>query len=169
MKSLTHHYVAPGKLSFLPGTSASTPVKRGWNQQYQARRALLRIWPDVQKVLSPEPSARRLLPGCNIQIVILEKEGASVVHSFESCIQSIYCCVIYSHLNLQTASPTQWAWNWANCRRQWRTGEPGMLQSTGLQRVRHGWVAEQQQSKTKHNTFYQVALFSWVQEEFVSY
>ena len=40
---------------------------------------------------------------------------------------------------------TQWTWVWANSRRQWRTENPGMLPSTGLQRVRHYWVAEQQQ------------------------
>ena len=37
-----------------------------------------------------------------------------------------------------TASPpTQWSWVWANSRRQWRTGKPGMLQSTGSQTVGH--------------------------------
>ena len=30
-------------------------------------------------------------------------------------------------------------WRW------WRIGKPGMLQSTGLQRVKHNWVTEQQQ------------------------
>ena len=30
------------------------------------------------------------------------------------------------------ASPTQWTWTWANSRRQWKTGKPGMLQSTRL-------------------------------------
>ena len=34
-------------------------------------------------------------------------------------------------------SPTQWTWIWANSRRWWRTGKPGMLQSLGSQRVRH--------------------------------
>ena len=29
------------------------------------------------------------------------------------------------------ASPTQWTCIWANSRRQWRTGKPGMLQSMG--------------------------------------
>ena len=38
------------------------------------------------------------------------------------------------------ASPTQRTWNWANSRRWWRTGKPGMLQSMGLQRVRHDWA-----------------------------
>ena len=33
------------------------------------------------------------------------------------------------------ASSTQWTWVWANFRRQWMTGKPGMLQSMGLQRV----------------------------------
>ena len=41
------------------------------------------------------------------------------------------------------ASPTQWAWIWASFRRWWRTEEPGMLQSMGLQRVGHNWVTEQ--------------------------
>ena len=34
------------------------------------------------------------------------------------------------------ASVTQWTWIWANSRRWWRTGKPGMLQSIGSQRVR---------------------------------
>ena len=38
------------------------------------------------------------------------------------------------------ASQTQRAWVWANFRRQWRTGKPGMLQSTGSQRVGHEWL-----------------------------
>ena len=44
-------------------------------------------------------------------------------------------------------SPTQWTWIWANPRRWWRTRKSGMLQSRGLQRVRHEWATEQQQSK----------------------
>ena len=33
------------------------------------------------------------------------------------------------------ASSTQWTWVWASSRRWWWTGKPGMLQSTGSQRV----------------------------------
>ena len=40
------------------------------------------------------------------------------------------------------ASLTQWTWVWANSRRWWRTGKPGMLQSLGSQRVGHDWVTE---------------------------
>ena len=36
-----------------------------------------------------------------------------------------------------------WAWVWANSRRWWRTGKPGVLQSMGTQRVRHDWATEQ--------------------------
>ena len=43
------------------------------------------------------------------------------------------------------ASMTQWTWVWANSRGWWRTGKPGVLQSMGLQRVRHHLAAEQQQ------------------------
>ena len=38
------------------------------------------------------------------------------------------------------ASLTWWAWVWASSR--WWTGRPGVLQSMGLQRVRHDWATE---------------------------
>ena len=43
------------------------------------------------------------------------------------------------------ASSTEWTWVWANSRRWWKTGQPGMLKSMGSQRVGHDWVTEQQQ------------------------
>ena len=44
-----------------------------------------------------------------------------------------------------TALPMQWSWTWANSRRLWGTGRPGVLQSMGLQRVEHNWATEQEQ------------------------
>ena len=41
-------------------------------------------------------------------------------------------------------APTQWKWVTANSGRQWRTEEPGMLQSTGSQRVRHDLATDKQ-------------------------
>ena len=38
------------------------------------------------------------------------------------------------------ASPTQWTWVWVISGSWWWTGRPGVLQSTGSQRVRHNWV-----------------------------
>jgi len=43
------------------------------------------------------------------------------------------------------ASPVQWTWVWANSGRYWRTEEPGVLHSMGLQRVTHDLATEQQQ------------------------
>ena len=40
------------------------------------------------------------------------------------------------------ASPTWWTWIWVSSRSWWWTGNPGMLQSVGSQRVRHDWAAE---------------------------
>ena len=40
------------------------------------------------------------------------------------------------------ASPTQWIWLWASSRSWWCTGQPGVLQSMGSQRVRHDWATE---------------------------
>ena len=40
------------------------------------------------------------------------------------------------------ASLTQWTWVWISSRSWWSTGKPGVLQSMGLQRVRHNWATE---------------------------
>ena len=40
------------------------------------------------------------------------------------------------------ASPTQWTWVWVNSRSWWWTERPAVLQSMGLQRVRHDCVTE---------------------------
>ena len=40
------------------------------------------------------------------------------------------------------ASLTRWTWVWTSSRSWWWTGKPGMLQSMGLQRVRHHWKTE---------------------------
>ena len=40
------------------------------------------------------------------------------------------------------ASPTRQTWVWVSSRSWWWTGRPGVLQSMGLQIVRHSWVTE---------------------------
>ena len=40
------------------------------------------------------------------------------------------------------ASPAQCTWVWVNSRCWWWTGRPGMLQSTGSQKVEHNWATE---------------------------
>ena len=40
------------------------------------------------------------------------------------------------------ASPTRWTWVWASSRSWWWTGNPGVLWSTGSQRVEHDWANE---------------------------
>ena len=40
------------------------------------------------------------------------------------------------------ASPTRWTWVWVNSASWWWTGKPGVLQSTGSQRVGHDWATE---------------------------
>ena len=42
----------------------------------------------------------------------------------------------------------QWAWVWVNSGSWWWTGRPGMLQSLGLQRVRHDWGTEMDWTET---------------------
>ena len=38
------------------------------------------------------------------------------------------------------ASPIQWKWVWPSSGRWWRTGNPGLLQPMGSQRVRCDWI-----------------------------
>ena len=38
--------------------------------------------------------------------------------------------------------PTWWTWVWASSGIRWWTEKPGILQSMGLQRVRHNWATE---------------------------
>ena len=45
------------------------------------------------------------------------------------------------------ASPTLWTWVWVSSGRWWRIGKPGVLQSTGSQRVRHDLTGQQQQEE----------------------
>ena len=49
-------------------------------------------------------------------------------------------------------SPTQWTQVWANSRREWKTGKPGLLPFMGSQSVGHNWEIEQQQSLESSST-----------------
>ena len=60
------------------------------------------------------------------------------------------------------ASPMQWAWTWANPRRWWGTGKPGVLKFMGSQRVGHDWAAEQQHCHLKFLTFIHLIYFNWL-------
>ena len=40
------------------------------------------------------------------------------------------------------ASLTWWTWIWAGSGSWWWAGKPGVLQSTGLQRIGHNWMTE---------------------------
>ena len=54
------------------------------------------------------------------------------------------------------ASQTQWTWVWASFRSWWWTGNPGMLQSMGLQRVRHDSVTELTEENSKETSWLNV-------------
>ena len=67
-------------------------------------------------------------------------------------------------------SPTRWTWVWVNSGSWWWTGRPGVLQSMGLQRVRHNWVTElnwivksdQECSPWKQKQVYKIVHTWWV-------
>ena len=53
------------------------------------------------------------------------------------------------------ASPTQWTWVWVNSRSWWWTGRPGVLQSMGLQGVRHDRATELNRTEPCYNKLLQ--------------
>ena len=67
------------------------------------------------------------------------------------------------------ASASQWTWIWAHFRRQWRTGEPGVLQLMESRRVRHDLSTEQQQPQHLKGSRYMICILSllgvWVWEK----
>ena len=52
------------------------------------------------------------------------------------------------------ASPTGWTWVWVSSGSWWWTGKPGVMQSTGSQRVGYYWVTELNWTKLKPNQIY---------------
>ena len=50
------------------------------------------------------------------------------------------------------ASLTLWTWIWASSGSWWWTGKPGVLQSMGLQSVRHDWGTELELNWILHGT-----------------
>ena len=52
------------------------------------------------------------------------------------------------------ASPTQWTWVWVSCGSWWWTGKPGVVQSTGSQKVGYDWATELNWTKLKPNQLY---------------
>ena len=59
------------------------------------------------------------------------------------------------------ASLTQWTWIWVSSGSWWWTGKPGVLQSTGSQRVGHDWVTEQQKQMGTPNGHFVSSFLYW--------
>ena len=81
-----------------------------------------RKWQPTPVFLLGEPQGRGCLVGYSPRCR-KESDTTEWLHFFTSCIY-IYDCLM--------PSLTQRTWTWANSRRWWRTGKPGMLQSMGL-------------------------------------
>ena len=54
----------------------------------------------------------------------------------------MYTTVLLTTQKSTCRKRTRWTWVWPSSGSRWWTGKPGMLQSTGSQRVRHDWATE---------------------------
>ena len=60
------------------------------------------------------------------------------------------------------ASPTWWTWVWARSGCWWWAGKPGVLQSMGLQRIRHNWETELNWPGSSVHGIFQASILEWV-------
>ena len=68
------------------------------------------------------------------------------------------------------ASPTQWTWVWVDSGSWWWTGRPGVLQSMGSQRIRHGWATELNFFENRQHTLMLVLTYNgWCYNEGLVY
>ena len=111
-------------------------------------------WPSghLASSLSP-PSLFHKLSVC---LGPLWKAGLACASNIENCVAQQWERLPLIKLGSKNASVLNelkslswWTWTWANFGKWWGSDRPGMLQSTGLQRVGHDWVTEQQQESHK--------------------
>ena len=74
----------------------------------------------------------------------LRRQHIFLTHFKDSCLDCN--CLSHKFTNRgwdgRMASLTWWTWVWAGSGDWWWTGKPGVLQSMGLQSVRHNWATE---------------------------
>ena len=154
-----HYFVNKGPSSQSYGFSSS----HVWMWEYQERWALRNwcFWTVVlEKTLESPWTARRsnqsilkeISPRCSLDRLMLKLKLQYFGHlmwradSFERpwCWEGLKAGGEGDDRgwNGWMASPTWWTWVWASSRSWWWTRKPGVLQSMGLQRVRHDWVTE---------------------------
>ena len=86
---------------------------------------------------------------CRAALFYTPTSNVWVIH-FCHILSNSWCWILhlnknFSHSHMWMASRTQWTWIGGNCRRQWRTGKPGVLQPTV--RVGRDLATEQEPQK----------------------
>ena len=116
----------------------------------QCWRRLLRV-PWTAR-LSNQPIVKEISPGCSLEGLMLKLKLQFFGHLMwrtDSLEKTLMLGKIegrrrrgLQRMRWLDALPTWWTWVWVSSGSWWWTGKPGMLQSMGLQRVRHDWATE---------------------------
>ena len=116
----------------------------------QCWRRLLRV-PWTAR-LSNQPIVKEISPGCSLEGLMLKLKLQFFGHLMwrtDSLEKTLMLGKIegrrrrgLQRMRWLDALPTWWTWVWVSSGSWWWTGKPGMLQSMGLQRVRHDWTTE---------------------------
>ena len=132
-------------------------------------RRLLRVpWPAGR---SNQFILKEISPGCSLEGLILKLKLQYFGHLLRRADSFEKALMLVTHLKRLwfwerlkvggegydtgwdgwIASPNQWTWVWAISGNWWWTGQPGVLQSMGSQRVGHVWLTELNWEQLKKN------------------
>ena len=103
---------------------------------------LLRVpWTEMR---ANQSILKEISPGCSLEGLILKLKLQYFGHLMQRA-DSFEKTLMLGKIGWDgwMASPTRWTWGLSSSTRSWLwTGKPGVLQSMGLQRVRHDWATE---------------------------
>ena len=113
-------------------------------------RRLLRVPWTARR--SNQSIVKEISPGCSLEGLMLKLKlqySGHVMRRADSFEKALTLGKIegrrrsgWQRMRWLMASLTQWTWVWVDSGSWWWTGRPGMLYSTGSQRVSHDWVTK---------------------------
>ena len=106
-------------------------------------RRLLRVPLTLRRCI--QSTLKEISPGCSLEGLMLKLKFQYFGHLMQGAdsLKWLWCWErLKAGWDGWTASPTQWTLVRVNTESWWGTVSPGMLQSMGLQRVRHEWATE---------------------------
>ena len=116
-----------------------------WRRLLRVPRTARRSNQSILKEISPEKSLEGLMLKLKLQYfgyLMRRADSSEKAHMLEKTEGRRRRGMTEGERDGWMASRTRWTWVWASSGSWWWTGNPGVLQPMGLQRVGHDWATE---------------------------